>query len=220
MGVLGWRSQQNVSSEETRKSAETCLPDEAFSGTPAGAQEILLNLTPIGEFLLAEAVRGSYRITVSGLWHVNRVDSFEKTKSHVDVCNEVRRFLLLLQMPADRTKKTKIFKRNFECQMVDNTNAIRSESVLNQNIVKVYTGGSKLDRRVGAGFYAEYPNNSPKQAFFHLRIYSTVFQAEVLAISKVAKNLLLEKKRNIRVLLCWLIVKQLSKYPYSALQHQ
>ena len=54
----------------------------------------------------------------------------------------------------------------------------------------------KLDGRVGAGFYAEYPNNSRKQAFFHLEIYSAGFQAEVLAISEVAKNLLWEKMHN------------------------
>ena len=75
-------------------------------------------------------------------------------------------------------------------------NAIRFESVLNQSTAKVYTDGSKLNERVGAPFYAEYPNNSPKQAFFHLGIYSTVFQAEVLAISQVAKNLLLDKMHN------------------------
>ena len=99
MCVLGWRSQQIVSSEETHKDAETCLRDD-FVSIPTSALELLLNITPIEEFLLAEAVRGSYRITVSGLWHVNRVGSFEKTKSHVDVCNEASRFLLLLQIPA------------------------------------------------------------------------------------------------------------------------
>ena len=83
-----------------------------------------LNITPIEEFLLAEAVRGLYRITVSGLWHVNRVDSLGKTKSHVDVCNEARRFLPLLQMPADRIKKTKVFEKNFEYQIIDKKNAI------------------------------------------------------------------------------------------------
>ena len=154
-----------------------------FPGTPTGALEILLNITPIEELLLAEAVRGSYKITASGLWHVNQVGSYRKTKSHVDVCIETRRFLPLLQMPADRIKKSKVFERNFECQIMDKKNAIRFESVLNQNSVKVYTDGSKLDGRVGAGFYAEYPNNSPKQAFFHPGIYSIVFQADVLAIS-------------------------------------
>ena len=168
----------------------------AFPGTPTGALEILLNITPIEKFLLAEAVRGSYRITVSGLWHVNQVGSFRKAKSHVDVCNEPRKFLPLLQMSAYQMKKPKVNEKNFECQIMDKKNAIRSESVLNQNTVKVYTDGSKLDGRVGAGFYAEYPTNSPKQAFFQLGIYSTVFQAEVLAISEVAKNLLLEKMHN------------------------
>ena len=119
-----------------------------------------------------------------------------KTKSHVDVCNEARKSLPLLQMPDDRIKKTKVFERNFECQIIDKKKAIRFESVLNQSTVKIYTDGSKLDGRVGAGFYAEYPNNYLKQAFFHLGIYSTVFQAEVLAISVVAKNLLLEKMHN------------------------
>ena len=46
---------------------------------------------------------------------------------------------------------------------------------------------------MGAAFYSEYLNNSPKLAFFqHRGIYSTVFQAEVLSISEVAKNPLLE----------------------------
>ena len=71
-----------------------------------------------------------------------------------------------MQMPADRIKKTKVFKRNFECQIMDKKNAIRSESVLNRNTVKVYTDGLKLDGRVGAGLYVECPNNSPKQTFF------------------------------------------------------
>ena len=53
----------------------------AFPGTPTGALEILLNITPIEELLLAEAVQGSYRITVSGLWHVNPIGSFGKRKA-------------------------------------------------------------------------------------------------------------------------------------------
>ena len=192
------------------KSVACLVISSTFSGTPTGALEILLNLIPIEEFYLAEAVRGSYRITVSGLWRVNRVGSFGKTKSHVDVCNEARRFVPLLQMPADRIKKIKVFERKFECQIMDKKNAIRFESVLNQSTVNDYTDGSKLDGKVGAGFYAEYPNNSPKQEFFQLGIYSIVLQAGVLAISEEEKNLLLKKMH--KVLLCWLIVRQLSKH--------
>ena len=81
-------------------------------------------------------------------------------------------------MPADRIKKTVVFESNFEYQIMDKKNAISwFESVLNQNTVKVFTDGLKLDGRVGASFYAEYPNNSQKQSFYHLGIYRTVFQA-------------------------------------------
>ena len=82
---------------------------------------------------------------------------------------------------------------------MDKKNAIKSKSVLNQNTVKVYTDTSKLGGRVGAGFYAEYPNNYQKQAFFCYEIHSTLFQAEVLAIPEVAKNLFW-KKCTIKVL--------------------
>ena len=110
-------------------------------------------------------MRGSYRFPVSGLRHVNPVGCFGKTKSHVNVCNDARRFLPLLQMPADRIKKPKVFERNFECQIMDKKNAFKSESILNQNTVKVCIDGSKLDGRVGAVFYSEYPKNSPNKHF-------------------------------------------------------
>ena len=154
MCVLGWRSQQKVSSEETHKCAETCLLDDfiSFSWHPTGALEILFKITPIEEFLLAEAVQGLYRITIIGLWHVNPVGSFGKTKSHVDDCIEAKRFLPLLQMPADRIKKSEVFEKNFECQIMDKKNAIISERILNQNTVKVYTDGLKLDGRVRESF--------------------------------------------------------------------
>ena len=101
-------------------------------------------------------------------------------------------------MSTDRNKKTKVFEKNFECQIMCKKNAITSESVLNQNTLKVNTDGLKLNRRVGAGFYAKNPNNSPKQTVFHLRIRCTVIQVEVLAISEVAKNLLLEKNAQLK----------------------
>ena len=122
MCALGWRSQQKVFSEETHKGAETCLPDDFISFSWHlywCSRNFAQHNSHLEEFLLAEAVRGSYRITVSGLWHVNPIGSFGKTKSHVDVCNEARKFLPLLQMPADRIKKTKVFERNFECQIMD-----------------------------------------------------------------------------------------------------
>ena len=74
----------------------------AFPGTSTGAPEILLNITPIlRNFYWLRQCEGHTESLLSGLWHVNPIGSFGKTKSHVDVCNEARKFLPLLQMPAD-----------------------------------------------------------------------------------------------------------------------
>ena len=121
-------------------------------------------------------------------------------------------------MPADQIKKTKVIERNFDCQIMAKKNATRSESVLNQTTIRVYTYGLQQEGRVGAGFYAEYPNNFPKQAFFYLGIHSTVLQAEVLAISQIAKDLLSEKTHNqITAVMVDAVIRQLSKLSYSAL---
>ena len=79
---------------------------------------------------------------------------------------------------------------------MDKKNAIRFESVLNQNTIKIYTDGSKLDGRVGADFYAEYPNNSPKQAFFHLGIYSTCVPGRSLSYFRSGKEPALVKNAS------------------------
>ena len=44
---------------------------------------------------------------------------------------KIRKKPTLMQMSADRIKKTTVFERNFECQIMDKKIAIRSESVLN-----------------------------------------------------------------------------------------
>ena len=172
------------------------MTSSAFPSTPTGALEVLLNVTPINEFILAEAVRGSVRISRAGLWPSKFSNSI-KNKNHEDVCNKVRRDLPLLQMPSDTIQKHKVFKRNFECIINERDKAENLESVPEQNTIKVFTDGSKMNGRVGAGYYIELPDNSrTEEAVFYLGRHSTVFQAEVFAILKVAEKLLTEKLQN------------------------
>jgi len=127
---------------------------------------------------MAEAVKSSYRMPCLGYWPANAVGSTGKTKSHVDICNEARRKLTLLSMPADLIKKSKIFDRKYKCFIYERENAVEYENALNRSIIKCYTGGSKIYGKVGAGFYVEYPPYFRITEAFHLRNYSTVFQAE------------------------------------------
>ena len=84
MCALSWRSQQKVSSEETHKGAETYLPDDFISFSWHlywCSGNFAQHNSHLEEFLLAEAVRGSYRITVSGLWHFNQLVPLGKQKA-------------------------------------------------------------------------------------------------------------------------------------------
>ena len=73
----------STNSWETQEGAETCLPNQfiSFPGSLTGALQTLINTTPIEETLFAEAVRGSCRISVSGLWHSIPLVPLGKQKS-------------------------------------------------------------------------------------------------------------------------------------------
>ena len=162
----------------------------AFPSTPTGALEMLMGIMPIKEFITAEAVRASYRIDRAGLWTDKVVGTTGKTRSHVDICNDARRHLPIVSMPADFIPKRRVFERNFKCLILDRPGAISFERHLDKRIIKCYTDGSKLDGRIGAGIRIVYQNESDcDENFFYLGKLSTVFQAEVFAIYQAVKAL-------------------------------
>ena len=115
MSWAGGLSKKYPERKLTKVRRLACLMiSSAFPGTPTGALEILRNITPIEEFFLAEAVRGSCRITVGGLWHVNRFGSFGKRNAMVMFAMRLENFYLCCKCQPTK-KKTKVFERNFEC---------------------------------------------------------------------------------------------------------
>ena len=152
----------------------------AFPSTPTGALEMLLNIMPINEFILSEAVRGSYRLSRVSFWPAKTIGSTRKTKSHVDVCNEAKQNLPLRSMPADLITKTKVFGKQYKCLVMERKDEVQYENALEPSIIRCYTDGSKLNGRAGASFYIEYASGSQTdQNFFHLGRYSTVFHSGV-----------------------------------------
>ena len=78
MRVLGWRSQQNVLVRKLTNVQRLACPmiSSAFPFTPTGALEILLNVTPIEEFLLADIVRAVASLRGGGRGGPPRVSPF------------------------------------------------------------------------------------------------------------------------------------------------
>ena len=174
----------------------------AFPSNPTGALEMLLNIMPISEFILSEAVKGSYRLYCVSFWPAKTINSTRKTKSHVDVCNDAKENLPFLSTPADLITKTKVFGKQYKCLVMERKDAVQYENALEPSIIRCYTDGSKLNGRAGASCYIEYASGSQTdQNFFHLGRYRTVFQAEVFAIAEVAKKLIMDRIVNEKIII-------------------
>ena len=163
---------------------------------------MLLNIMPINEFILSEAVKCSYRLSRVSFWPAKTIGSIRKTKSHVDVRNEANKNLPLLSMPADLITKTKVFGKQYKCLVMERKDAVLYENALESSIIICCIDGSKINGRAGASFYIEYASGSQTdEHYFHLRRYSTVFQAEVFAVAEVAKKLIMEKILNEKIII-------------------
>ena len=127
----------------------------AFPSTPTGALEMLLNIIPINEIVLSEAVKGSYRLSRVSLWPAKTIGSTRKTSSHVDVCNEAKVNLSLLSMPADLITKTKVFGKQYKWLVMECKDAVQYKNALEPSTIRCYTDVSKVNGRTGASFYIE-----------------------------------------------------------------
>ena len=93
---------------------------------------MLLNIMPINEFILSEAVKGLYRLFCVIFWPAKTIGSTRKTKSHVDVCNEAIKNLSLVSMSADLIYKTKVFGKQYKCLIMERKDAVQYENALEQ----------------------------------------------------------------------------------------
>ena len=64
------------------------------------------------------------------------------TKSRIDVCNEAKENLPLLNMPADQITKTKVFGKQYKCLVMERKDAVQYENALEPIIIRCYTDGS------------------------------------------------------------------------------
>ena len=102
---------------------------------------MLQNIMPINEFILSEAVKGSYRLSRVSFWPAKTIGSTRKTKSLVDVCYEAKK-----NLPADLITKTKVFGKQYQCLVMERKDAVQYENALEPSKIRCCTDGSKMLR--------------------------------------------------------------------------
>ena len=154
----------------------------AYPGTPTAALEMLLGLPPLPLFLKGVAVTGAYRLKRMGLWKDGYIRDTLAHQSHVNWCSKNSRDLHVLAFPGDlgvaRLNLQVRFKTSTEC----------FDPIMEGSTVSCFTDGSKLESgRTGSGVH--FPSGNDNDLVQHLGIHSSVFQAEVLAITLAAERL-------------------------------
>ena len=112
------------------------MTSSAFPSTPTVALDILLNITLLRKSHWLRQCEGDTESLLVGYGISTQLIPLGKRKATLMFAMRLK----VLQIPTDRIKKTKEFETNFQCQIMDNKkNALRSESLLNQNTVRVFT---------------------------------------------------------------------------------
>ena len=164
----------------------------AYPSTPTAALETLLQIPPIDIFLKGEAYMATYRLERGDMWNTRSYigGRGRKLKSHVDMNNEGKIKIPILNMPKDSCTPYLQFGRKFSVK-IGERDKIQSEiDELGNEIIQCYTDGSYIDRKTGAGiFFKPHQTLKFENQAFSLGKLATVYQAEVIAISKAADTM-------------------------------
>jgi ribonuclease HI len=160
----------------------------AFPSTPSASLEVLFNIAPIDLFLRGEAAMSVYRIRRAGLWVGRRVDDSSAHRSHVNVCNNILGDCPLLLRDGDSITTVLGNCRNYEVHINDMDGRSDNQAdLMGGDVLTCYTDGSKLESGgVGAAVFIPFNALSWGTGCFSLEKHTTVFQAEVFAIHRLA----------------------------------
>ena len=151
----------------------------ALSTTPTAGMEALLGIAPLNLRVVAEAKHTAYRLKKKGQNKFNEI-------GHSKIWQRISFFDKVSNAPMDSINK----KLNIDKKLKTKIPSRDDSEILNMtplDIIKVFTDGSFKDNKAGAGIFCEEPH---LEEVLNLGKYPTVFQAEVIAISRAAEALI------------------------------
>ena len=169
---------------------KACLAvSSAYVGTPSVALEMLLGLPPLSSFLKGMAILGAYRLKRADLWKAGYIRDTLAHQSHVNWCSKTTTELPALAPLGDLCRP----RLNLQVRFFTSTAILDSQEV--KPTITCFTDGSKLQSgRTGAGVH--FPAGNIEDLVLYLGRYSSVFQAEILAITLAAERLTSFVSRN------------------------
>lgn len=159
----------------------------ALRTTPTASMELLLDLLPLHLHIEAEALACMHRLACLGFWKGNS-DSLLWGQ-----LNTVIRNSSIFNMPSDCMLGRHAFEKPFKIDFPTREDWMNYQFNSGGNNVNWFTDGSYMNGMAGAGIFCASNN---LKFTFSLGCFSTVFQAEVFAISMCASICLEKHAKN------------------------
>jgi len=164
-------------------SATRCL-----RSTPTAGLEILLGILPVEIALKAEALNGMARLLRTSQWLDTRGfgNLALKWKTHVEHCYAWSKDVPEIGMPMGHLVKAFSPEIYFTVKIGTRDNWEPETDC--DGVLKCFTDGSKHSGQTGAAY--SVPSHEPMEELFSLGKWATVYQAETVAVLRIAEALL------------------------------
>jgi ribonuclease HI len=154
--------------------------------TPTAAIEVLVGMAPLDLYLQGVALKAMARTRQSRMWNDVLGPGLTNRVTHTQLCKRLSVEVPEMEFPCDHNTETLPSERLFSV-----TKRSRQEwetagsPKRSTQVLSCFTDGSRLEERTGAAFFV----NSEFMGQFPLGDHPSVYQAEVLAIIKIADAL-------------------------------
>jgi hypothetical protein len=161
--------------------------------TPTAAMEVLVGIAPLDLYLQGVALKTMARTVQSRLWQDMPGLGQTSRVTHTQLCKRLSVEVPEMGLPCDYVTEFLPSERIFSVTKKTREEWVRSGSPKRSSqVLSCFTDGSRLEERTGAAFFT----NSEFIGKFPLGDYPTVYQAEVLAIIRIADALVKSKSGN------------------------
>ena len=161
--------------------------------TPTVGMEVIYNLQPLDLFVEQVSIKIHSRIQnqVNPCW--DGIGRYPNDIGHILTGKKIISALGIQNIPTDNVKKRNWVRKFNVLNFQDHKN----DASENRNTVYCYTDGSKMNNHAGFGYQIRTKHVEKSNNYAFLGSIATVFQAEVIAIQRVALALIHGKNQNI-----------------------
>jgi ribonuclease HI len=189
--VNGLRTQKNIKVLSSIQRLSHLMVTGGHPSTPLKALDKLLGFLPIETYIKEQATTCAARLMATDSWIIESDAATNgRLRKHSSIIDEIHRNIPFYGCPMDLIKPQLNLDPHFEVVIPPREDFPAILDAIPSTTIQCYTDGSGMEEQTGAGFVIYKDGEVFKEDSFHLGNHSTVFQAEVTAVTKVAAHLL------------------------------